>query len=285
MGVSPATSIVVVSPREPFGVTVLANGQPVPVSGWFAMGSGLDVTGGATSFWRLQLGGPNGLLAPSTDYAVTGMPGADGGAAILTTFSTAAAYDKTPGTAANVRAVRLWRVRYPVADIASGNCVFAEYAGFITVDYDPATLPNTAPESVIQTFQLSPETGGTTQTFVFTGSQPFTGLAPSGDYPTPIGAWRPDLDPTRRYCLAVSSVGDGDLANLGAGSNRVCADVVQLSAKGAPPPPGAGTTGGGSGGGCSVAGATRPGVLGSGALLALLLGWLAGACRRGRAAD
>ena len=146
--VSTATSIVIVSQREPFGVNVLANGQVATVSGWWAIGSGIDGSGGPTNFWQLFLGSPDGLLAPSTDYVVTWPAGtADGGDATLTTFSTAAGYDKTAGTAANLRSFHLWRVRYPVADIASGNCVFAEYASFVTVDYDPATLPNTPPGS------------------------------------------------------------------------------------------------------------------------------------------
>ncbi len=308
VGVSPATSIVVVVPREPFGVSVLANGQAAPVSGWQAIGAGIDKSGGPTSFWQLSVG----LLVASADYVVmlpTG--GTDGGAATLTTFSTAAGYDKVAGTAANLRSVHLWRVRYPVADIASGNCVFAEYASFVTVDYDPATIPNTAPGSVIQLFQLVPDTGGTSQTFVYTGDAPFAGLAPSGAYPLPLGQWQPDLDPTRRYCLTMSAIGDGDLARLGTPSNQVCADVVQLSATGAPPPPaigggpdggsldgagsggaGGGPTGGagggpigdglkGSSGGCATAG-TPASWLGL-ALVAAGLGLGVGTQRRRRA--
>ena len=294
--VSTATSIVIVSQREPFGVNVLANGQVATVSRWSAIGSGIDGSGGPTNFWQLFLGSPDGMLAPSTDYVVTWPAGtADGGDATLTTFSTAAGYDKTAGTPANLRSFHLWRVRYPVADIASGNCVFAEYASFVTVDYDPATLPNTPPGSVIQTFQLVPDTGGTLQTFVYTGDTPFTGLAPSGAYPLPLGRWQPDLDPTRRYCLAVSAIGDGNLANLGAGSNQLCADVVQLAATGAPPPPAigidggsTGTTGGGLGGssgGCATAG-TPAGWLGLAAAAAgLCLGVRTGRRRRARAGD
>jgi MYXO-CTERM domain-containing protein len=297
-GVSTATSIVVVSPSEPFGVGVLANGQAVPVSGWSALGAGIDVTGGPTSFWQLRLAGANGLLAASTDYVVTSPGGADGGAATLTTFSTAAGYDKLAGTAPSLRSVHLWRVRYPVADIASGNCVFAEYASFVTVDYDAATIPNTAPGSVIQSFQLVPDTGGTAQTFVYTGEQPFTGLAPSGAYPLPLGPWQPDLDPTRRYCLAIGAIGDGNLARLGTASNQVCADVVQLSATGAPPPPsigggpdggatggvGGGPPGGGpkiSSGGCATAG--TPASWAGLALVAAGLGLGVGMRRRRRA--
>lgn len=270
-GVSTATSIVVVSRAEPFGVEVFGGGQVVAVSGWTVLGSGVDgASGRPTSFWQLRLGGPDGLLAPSTDYVVTLPGGADGGAATLTTFSTAAGYDKAKGTPANLRSVHLWRVRYPVADIASGNCVFAEYASFVTVDYDLATIPNTTPRSIVQSFQLAPDTGGTTQTFVYTGETPFVGLAPAGDYPIPLGAWQPDLDPTRHYCLTVVSTGDGDLARLGTGSNQVCADVVQLSATGAPPPLTIGGAGGvkaSSGGGCATAGAP----VGFGGLLSLLV--------------
>ncbi|MFL5305257.1 MAG: hypothetical protein ACJ8F1_08590 [Polyangia bacterium] len=272
-GVSTETSIVVVLPREPFGVSVTADGQPVPVSGWRGLGSGIDSRGGATGFWQLTLG----MLAPSADYIVTLPNGAqDGGSTTLTSFSTAAGYDKKgAGTTINLRGFHLWRVRYPVADIASGNCVFAEYHSFVTVDYDLPALPNTPPGSLIQTFQLTPETGGTTQTFVYTGETPFAGWAPMSDYPTPSGQWQPDLDPTRRYCLTISAIGDDDLANLGAASNRLCTDVVQLSATGAPPPPDlggtdggstrdagapsprdAGTTAGSSGGGCSISGGT-----------------------------
>jgi hypothetical protein len=271
-GVSTATSIVVVSPNEPFGVSVTANGQAVPVTGWAGLGAGADKTGGPTSFWQLRLG--DSMLAASADYVVTLPSGS--GAPTLTTFSTAPGYDKQPGTAPNIRDLHLWRVRYPVDQIASGNCVFAEYEGFLTVDYDPATIPNTAAGSIIYSFQLTPETGGTVQTFVYTGDAPYAGLAPAADAPYPFAAWQPDLDPTRRYCLGISAIGDGNLARAGMPSDRVCADVVQVSAPGAPPPPDIGNGGapgtanggapgtanggapgatGSSGGGCSIAGA------------------------------
>ncbi|HEY5088856.1 MAG TPA: MYXO-CTERM sorting domain-containing protein, partial [Polyangia bacterium] len=140
--------------------------------------------------------------------------------------------------------------------IASGNCVFAEYQSFITIDYDPATVPNTAASSVVHTFHLAPMTGGAAQTFVYTGGAPFPGLAPSGAYPLPLGQWQPDLDPTRQYCLSISAFGDGDLARPMLSSNQVCAAVTQLSATGAPPPPGiTGAAPGGGGCGCSAAGA------------------------------
>lgn len=242
-GVSTATSIIVLSPNEPFGLSLVAGGQEVPLAGWTALGSGADEVLGATSFWELRMG----MLLGTTQYVLS-LPGGDAGATPLTDFTTAAGYDKVAGTAPNLRGFQLWRVRYPVADIASGNCVFAEYQSFITIDYDPATVPNTPPASVVHAFRLAPMTGGEQQTFVYTGGDAFTGLAPSGAYPLPLGQWQPELDPTRRYCLSVSAFGDGDQARLPLGSNQVCADVTQLSATGAPPPPGAG------GGGCTAAG-------------------------------
>ena len=252
-GVSTATSIVVLSPNEPFGLSLLVNGQSVAVPRWTALGSGVAEGKGPTSFWQLATGAATGLLDGTAEYVVS-LPGGDGGATVLSDFTTAAGYDKAAGTAPNLREFHLWRVRYPVADIASGNCVFAEYQTFITVDYDPATIPNTEPASVVQTFALVPQTGGTQQTFVYTGSDPFTGLAPVGDYPLPLGEWQPDLDPTRVYCLAVSASGDGNLARLPVEGNRICASVTQLSAAGAAPAPGTHGAQGDSGCGCSTSG-------------------------------
>lgn len=159
------------SPTEPFGLSLLVNGQSVAVSRWTALGSGVDEGTGPTSFWQLEIGAATGLLEGSAEYVLS-LPGGDGGAAVLTDFTTAAGYDKAAGTAPNLRELHLWRVRYPVADIASGNCVFAEYQTFITVDYDPATIPNTDPSSVVQTFALVPQTGGTRQTFVYAVGAP-----------------------------------------------------------------------------------------------------------------
>ena len=252
-GVSTATSIVVLSPNEPFGLSLLVNGQSVAVPRWTALGGGVDEGNGPTSYWQLEVGTATGLLDGTAEYVLS-LPGGDGGATVLTDFTTAAGYDKAAGTAPNLRAFHLWSVRYPVADIASGNCVFAEYQTFITIDYDPATIPNTEPASVVQTLTLIPQTGGTPQTFVYTGADPFTGLAPVGDYPLPLGEWQPDLDPTRVYCLAVSASGDGNLARLPVGGNRICTSVTQLSAAGAAPAPGTSGAQGDTGCGCSTMG-------------------------------
>ena len=260
-GVSTATSLIVLSRAEPAGLTLQAGGQSVALAAPVNLGTGADGSVGPATFWQVR---PlDGMLAGSAEHVLTAT--FQGSPVEVTRFTTAAGYDKTEGVAPVLRAVHLWRVRYPVADIASGNCVLAEYHGFITVDYDPATVPNTPPASVVHTFQLVPKNGGSAQNFLYTGATPFVGLEPVGDYPLPIGSWQPELDPTRQYCLTVGAFGDGDIARLPLASQPLCADVVQLSAAGAPPPPqiGGGGTGGGtaSGGcGCAVAASGRTGM-------------------------
>lgn len=247
-GVSTATSMVLVVAGDPAGLSLTANGQNVPLS--FPTALGRSSRGGTA--WQVRAATSGGMLVASAEHVLS-QTLADGTSAELARFTTAAGYDKTAGTAPVLRGLRLWRVRYPVADIASGNCVSAEYEGFITVDYSPATVPNTDPSSVVHAFQLVPENGGSPQRLIQVG-EPFAGGAPAGAYPLPVGPWQPELDPTRRYCLSISAFGDGDLARLPLASEQVCADVVQLSAPGAPPPPqiGGGATNSG-GGGCAIA--------------------------------
>ena len=253
--VSTATSLIVVSAQQPAAMTLVANGQTVPLSTAIDLGAGAFAGQAHAHFWQLRAATSDSMLIGGAEHVLS-QPGGDGGAAEVTRFTTAAGYDKTQGTAPVLRALHLWRVRYPVADINSGNCVFAEYHGFITVDYDPATVPNTASSSVVHTFQLAPKNGGSGQTFIYVGNTPFAGLAPAGAYPLPTGDWQPELDPTRPYCLGISAFGDGDIARLPLASQSVCADVVQLSAAGAPPPPGT------AGGGCAIAGRGAAGWLG-----------------------
>jgi hypothetical protein len=250
-GVSTETSMVVVVADDPSGLSLTANGQNVPLS----FPSALGRSGGGGAAWQVRAATPGGMLVGGAEHVLSKTL-ADGTSVELTRFTTAAGYDKVQGTAPVLHGLRLWRVRYPVADINSGNCVFAEYEGFITVDYDPATVPNTDPSSVVYGFDLVPENGGSPQRLVQAG-EPFVGGAPAGTYPLPVGPWQPELDPTRRYCLSISAFGDGDLARLPLPSERVCADVEQLSALGAPPPPQirGGATNGGGGGGCAVAAA------------------------------
>lgn len=265
----------VLSPNEPFGLNLLVNGQARTLFGWTALGRGVDDVLGATSFWQLQIEAASSMLDAAAEYTLS-LPAGDAGVGDLTDFTTAAGYDKIPGTAPTLRALHLWWVRYPVGDIGSGNCVFAEYQSFITIDYDPATVPNTAPSSVIHIFGLSPKTGGPQQTFVFTGSTAFTGLAPSGDYPLPSGQWQPELDPTREYCLGISAFGDGDLARGRLSSNAVCATVTQLAATGATLAPGTGD----AGSGCSAAGTLQVRESLSLTAVSLLVLWWTGLRRR-----
>jgi len=246
-GVSTATSMVLVVAGDPSGLSLTANGENVPLSFPTALGR----SGGGGTAWQVRAATSGGMLIGGAEHVLS-QTLANGATMELTRFTTAAGYDKAEGTAPVLRGMRLWRVRYPVADIASGNCVFAEYHGFITVDYDPATIPNTDPSSVVYGFELAPENGGSAQRLVQAGDL-FTGLAPEGAYPLPVGQWQPELDPTQRYCLSISAFGDGDLARLPLASERVCADVVQLSAAGAPPPPQIGGGSANSGGGCAVA--------------------------------
>jgi len=251
--VSTATSIVVIWQGQPAGLALQAAGQDVPLAEAFGLGLGAEGFNRALSFWQVRPATASGLLAPSAEHVLTATY--QGSTVEVTRFTTAAGYDKAEGVAPIVRALQLWRVRYPLSDIGSGNCVFAEYHGFLTVDYDPATVPNTPPASVVQTFRLAPKTGGGAQVFNYVGDAPFAGLAPSGDHPLPLGLWQPELDPTLEYCLTISASGDGDIARLRLESQPVCATVAQLSASGAPPSPViSGAGGAGGSGGCSVAG-------------------------------
>jgi len=254
--------MIVVVPGDPSGLSLTANGQNVPLSFPARLGPGFGAT-----VWQVRAATPDGFLVAGAEHVLS--QAIAGGTMELTRFTTAAGYDKAQATAPVLRGLHLWRVRYPVADIASGNCVFAEYHGFITVDYDPATVPNTDPASIVYTFSLAPKNGGSAQTLVHAGD-PFTGLAPDGAYPLPTGEWQPELDPTRQYCLTISAFGDGDLARLPVTSGPVCADVVQLSAAGAPPPPqiGIAATNGG-GGGCAIATGASSRSAGPAALLAI----------------
>jgi hypothetical protein len=253
--VSTATSLIVFARGTPTGYTLQAAGQDVPISDFVVLGGGADGMRGPATFWQIRLA--DGMLVPGAEHVLTAT--FQGAPVEVTRFTTASGYDKVQGTPPVINAVHLWRVRYPVADIGSGNCVFAEYHGFITVDYVPGTVPNTAPSSVVHAFLLRPKTGGSDESFVYTGDTPFTGTEPTGAYPLPIGAWQPELDPTRSYCLTVSAFGDGDLARGQVFGEPVCTDVVQRSAAGAPPPPQIGGGGTGGGGGCAVAGSAGGG--------------------------
>lgn len=252
--VSTMTTIVLSSTQEPSGLALFAADAPVGPLSFERLGSGVHREVGQTSFWRVQIGAspdPGEPLQGNTEYLLTSAGGSDGGQREVTRFTTSSGYDKDGGAPPVLHGMKLWRVRYPVKDIASGNCVFAEYHGFVTVDYLPAVTTNTPAGAMIHTFSLAPKTGGAPQTFVYVGKTAFMGLEPTGAYPAPVGEWRPELDPTLDYCLTISAFGDGDRARPPLNSKSVCAPVIQRSAAGAPPPPGVSQ----GGGGCALAGA------------------------------
>jgi hypothetical protein len=261
--VSTATSLIVFGRYAVSGFVLQAGGQDVPLSVPVDLGAGAYGAMQALSFWQLKPATPDGFLLPNTEHVLTATY--QGGPVEVTRFTTGAGYDKAEGAAPVLNGMHLWRVRYPIDDIGSGNCVFGEYHGFITVDYVPGTVPNTPPSSVVHTFRLAPKNGGSAQQFSYVGATPFAGEAPTGAYPMPAIGWQPELDPTRQYCLEISAFGDGDLARLPVTSQPVCTGVVQLSAPGAA---------GGGGGGCAVGG--RDNAAGVGLLL------LASAFRRVR---
>jgi hypothetical protein len=240
--VSPQSSIFVSVPSGlPAGHTIEADGQPVSLPAGQPLGSGP-----MGSWLRLP-----GALIPSTSYVVRVQDG--GMTKELTRFTTAAAYDKAPGTPAKLTGLRLWRAHY-TGVIGGGDCVFSEYEGYIDLAYEPGALPGTPPDEVINVLTLAPKTGGASQTFTFTGSQRLhlaqtygaTGNelvdVPPGGVPSPVfAAWKPELAPDRVYCATLTLYGRNDLAALPAVSEQVCAPVTNLEPdKIAPPAPDAG---------------------------------------------
>ncbi len=249
----------------PEGLTLAANGQPVSLPDIAPLG-----TGSAAYFWRLP-----SYLEPSTTYTLTA--GSSGAATEITHFTTAASYDKTPGSAPVVAGLRLWSIRYPVDEIGAGGCVFAEYEGYIDLDYQDGNIPDTDSAEVIHVLRLSPKTGGAQQSFVFAGGPfigawengPSGGMTPvaEGSLPSPTRAlWKPTVERGREYCATLQLYGRNDLAMEPVVSNTVCATPIEAdrSGWGTPVAP--------SGGGCSL----LPGPpIGGWAVLAFVLGGLA----------
>jgi len=221
--VSTATSIVVFSPAEPRGLTLTVGTSVTPLPDLDLLGSGIVSSQAPGQFWRVR---GIDFLEPSALHVVS--VNRDGGPVELTRFTTASGYDKAQGTPPQLRSLELWRVRYPLSEISSGNCVFAEYHGFIRFDYDPASIPNTLPESTINSITLQPKTGGSSQVFYFTGNTGYEGQSPVPDDHL-FGPWRPEVDPTREYCAWLTASGDGDLARLPMQSEQLCTSVVELS--------------------------------------------------------
>lgn len=246
--VSPMTSIILVtgSSAIPTTPTLQAGGQVVTGLTVEALGSGLLGEKGA-SFWRLHAG-----LSPSTSYTLQGLE--NGVQREATGFTTAAAYDKTPGQAPVLDRLRLWRVHYPVEQVGAGGCVFSEYEGYIDLDYQDGSVPNTPSAEIVSVLSLQPKTGGTGQSFVFAGRAHFDGAQienalgsalidiPDGAFPSPVYAlWKPSLEPDREYCATLTLFGRNDLAMPAVISNSVCAQVTNMDARPAPPDAGVAT--------------------------------------------
>jgi hypothetical protein len=220
----------------PAGLTLQAAGQPITLPAITPLGSGVMGSAGAM-FWRIS-----SYLQPSTAYVLAYSN--NGLATELTRFTTAASYDKSPGQAPVLENLRLWRVRYPVDQVAAGGCVFAEYEGYIDLNYQEGSLPATPAEEVISVLTLEPKTGGSLQTFVFAATSHFEGApqswdpataapvdVPDGGLPSPVYAlWKPALEPDREYCAALTITGRNDLAMERVTSNTVCAAVISASA-------------------------------------------------------
>ncbi len=244
--VSPMSSIFVVtgSASPPSGLSLTAGGQAVPLPTIELIGSG-QFAGRWASFWRLS----DAQLLTSTNYVLSASDAAT--SSQLTTFTTAASYDKKPGQAPVLADLRLWRVRYPIDQIGAGGCVFAEYEGYIDIDYQDGTLPGTPAEETIGRITLEPRTGGLVQTFVFAGIPHFYGGAwtqgqssnPDGTVRSPIVPWNPTLEPDREYCVTISLYGRNDRASLPIVSNQICSNVMNVDAQ---------AGGGSSSSGCQV---------------------------------
>jgi hypothetical protein len=141
-------------------------------------------------------------------------------------------------------------VRYDVSQVGAGGCVFAEYEGYVDLDYQPGALPGTPPEQVVQVLSLAPRHGGTTQTFVFAGSGKFEGApveAPGGNGTTDVveggrpspafAAWKPELTPDQEYCATITIYGRNDLAVEALRSEQICAPVMNVDARSPTPAP------------------------------------------------
>ncbi|HEX7597723.1 MAG TPA: hypothetical protein VF518_05875 [Polyangia bacterium] len=222
--VSPMTSIkLVLGPQTtPTALSLSTANATIPLPAAQSLGLGFHQSAHA-SFWLFSVG-----LSPSTDYVLT--DSSNGTPVELTRFTTAASYDKVQGPAATLESLRLWRVRYPVSQIAAGGCVFAEYEGYIELNFPAVVLPGTPEDEVVQVVQLTPKTGGLAQSQVYTGNTTRLGTVLGQDgWPAPAGvSWKPELAPDREYCASIAFYGRNDLALLPLRSNTICAPVISL---------------------------------------------------------
>jgi hypothetical protein len=239
----------------PAGLTIEANGQVQPLPAIRPLGGGPDGT-----WWKIE-----GEFLPGASYVVR--VSGSGPATELTHFTTATAYDKMMGAPPKLDGLRLWRVRYPVSAIAAGGCVFAEYEGYVDLDYQPPALPGTPPDEVINILTLAPKNGGVAQQLVWSGSARLglaateNGMPPAdGQLPSPAQSnWKVELSPDREYCASLQVYGRGIFSALPADSNLVCAMVKSASAPGASADVGGSGADPGSGSGCGVGRAAGPG--------------------------
>jgi uncharacterized protein (TIGR03382 family) len=221
--VSPHTSLMVMGgDGSPAGLTLEANGQPVPLPALQSLGHGF-LPRGRAMFWRFQ-----GPLVPSTTYVLRVQEAA--GSRELTRFTTAASYDKAPGTAPILERLRLWRVRYDLREIAAGGCVFDEYEGYVDLDYQPGAVPGTPMDEVVHVVALRPKNGSSTETWASLGPATFEDV-PADGRPSPTARWKPILAPDREYCATVTLYGRNDRAMPEVRSETLCAPVMNIDAR------------------------------------------------------
>jgi hypothetical protein len=215
----------------PADLTLTAGDAGVPLGPLTPLGFGPgDAFGRTFNFWQVK--GNGGFLPASSDLVLSASDG-NGGRVTLTTIRTAAGYDKQAGTPATLKSLTLTRVRYPISEIGSGDCVFSEYIGYISFESDPASIPGTPPDSVVNTITLRPRYGGAAdQSLTFTGAN-YTGEPAGALLPPGSSEWLPYLDPTLEYCAGIRSFGVGDIARLPVDSNVICVRVNEVSTPGA----------------------------------------------------
>ena len=221
--VSPQTSVMVIGGiGAPSGLTLEANGQPVPVPALDTLSRGF-LSGGLGTVWRFHE-----TLAPSTTYVLRAQEAT--GTRELTRFTTAASYDKAPGTPPLLERLRLWRVRYDVQEIAAGGCVFDEYEGYIDLDYQPGAVPGTPMDQVVHVVSLRPKNGSSSETWASLGPAKFEDV-PAQGRPSPTATWKPLLAPDREYCATVTLYGRNDRAMPEVRSETLCAPVMNVDAR------------------------------------------------------
>lgn len=245
--------LVVLDDRTPEVVLTTASGAVVPVGPAAVIGAGFDAaTSSRGTVFRAT---PKGELAANTEHVVS-VDGVE-----RSRFTTAAGYAKKPGVAPVARGVTFTRVRYPLSELGSGNCVFSEYLGFASFDWTLGSFLDTPADSTVHVLTVAAKTGGTSESLVWFGTTPFAGSKAEGDHPAPGGFWHPYLDPTRAYCFSVAAYPYGG-AVLPTRSEQVCADVAQVSAPGAAADT---CASGASSGGCGIGRAGGGGVVAMGA--------------------